>query len=147
MFYSRAAFFGLRTGQWATIATQNPTREIGLILLTAKDPLILLYGKSKDHGNNRISRNNLCSGCVTGQMSSIYRLCRGPRSLGTCRGNFPLQRTKLVVVLPAGPEQGHEIFQAKLEVLDLVATKRSSGESALAFLQGENTLLDRVLDR
>jgi len=48
---------------------------------------------------------------------------------------------------PAGPEQGHEIFQAKLEVLDLVASKRCSGESALAFLECENTLLDCVLDR
>ena len=47
---------------------------------------------------------------------------------------FHSQRTGLVVVLPARPEPGHEIFQTKLEVLDLVATERSIGESTLAVL-------------
>jgi hypothetical protein len=83
-----------------------------------------------------------------GQICGIYKLCRGSIDLGRASMEaFPLQRTKLVVVLPAGPEQGHEIIQAKLEVLDLVATERSSGESALAFLKCENTLLDCFLDR
>jgi hypothetical protein len=43
----------------------------------------------------------------------------------------------LVVVLPVGLEEGHEIIQAKLEVLDLVTTEPSGGERALAFLECE----------
>ena len=59
---------------------------------------------------------------------------------------FHLQRTKLVV-LPTEPEQDYEILQAKLEVLDLVATERSSGGSVLAVLQCKNTFLDCAPDR
>ena len=86
------------------------------------------------------------------QMQVRLHVCtdylEGPGVLGRISMKaFYLRRTKLVVIVPAGPEQGHEIFQAKLEILDLVTAERSGGESALAVLQCENTLLDCALDR
>jgi hypothetical protein len=53
----------------------------------------------------------------------------------------------IVVILSPRPEQGHEVLQAKLEVLDFVSAKCGSCQSTLAILEGEDTLLDGFLDR
>ena len=76
----------------------------------------------------------------------MYRPCKVPDSRDVPMEVLP-SNEKPVVLLPARPEQGHKILQAKLEVLDLVATERGSGESPLAILQCRDTPLDCILHR
>ena len=83
-------------------------------------------------GTTRYRKTIYVTDADAGQISCMYRLRRGQEDKASRS--------------PARHEQGDEIFQVKLEVLDLVATDLRSGESALAFQDCENTLLDFVLD-
>jgi hypothetical protein len=81
-------------------------------------------------------------------LREVYLLRRGPGVLGRVSMKaFPFKGQRQSSSSLPSLNRAHEVFQAKLEILDLVATERCSGKGTLAFLEWENTLIGYVLDR